>query len=49
MNRNNGLYFIVGVLVVVVVGFGIYTYQQETKPKGVELNIGETGITIQKN
>ncbi len=49
MNRNNGLYFLVGALLVAVIGFGIYTYQQETKPEGVEMTIGQDGVSIQKN
>ena len=49
MNRNNGLYFLVGALLVAVIGFGIYTYQQETKLEGVEMTIGQDGVSIQKN
>ena len=48
MNRN-GLYALVGALVVVVVGLGIYVYRQETKPSGVEIKVGETGISVQEN
>ncbi|PSH64570.1 MULTISPECIES: hypothetical protein [Phyllobacterium] len=48
MNRN-GLYLIVGALLVVVVGLGIYVYHEETKPAGVELKIGEGGISIEEN
>ena len=40
---------VIGALAVVVVGFGIYTYQQETKPDGVELKINDNGISIQQN
>lgn len=45
----NGLYLIIGALVVVVAGFAIYTYQQESKPSGIEMKIGEGGISIQEN
>jgi hypothetical protein len=48
MNRN-GLYLVIGALVVVVVVLGAYVYRQETKPKGVELKIDDSGISIQKN
>jgi hypothetical protein len=47
MNRN-ALYLVIGVLLVVIVGFAIYTYQQETRP-GVELRVDEQGISIDGN
>ncbi len=40
---------VIGALAVVVVALGIYVYQQETKPDGVELKIDESGISIQQN
>jgi hypothetical protein len=49
MIRNNGLYLIIGALVVAVVGLGTYVYQEETKPDGVELRIGENGVAIEQN
>ncbi|MGG7517128.1 hypothetical protein ACQ3G6_04470 [Allorhizobium undicola] len=48
MNRNNGLYLIIGALVVVVIGLGVYVYREETKPKGVELSIGQDGVKVQE-
>ena len=42
------LYAIIAVLLVVVVGGGLYLYREETKP-GVELKADEDGISIQKN
>ncbi|MGB3539086.1 MAG: hypothetical protein WBA42_13075 [Mesorhizobium sp.] len=48
MNRNT-LYMVIGALAVVVIALGIYVYQQETKPEGVELKIDDNGISIQKN
>lgn len=48
MNKN-GLYVLLGALVVIIIGFSYYTYQQESKPKGVELKIGEQGVSIQQN
>ena len=32
MSRNNGLYLIIGALVVAVIGLGIYVYQEEQAP-----------------
>jgi hypothetical protein len=49
MSRNNGLYLIIGALVVAVIGLGIYVYQEESKPDGVELRIGENGVAIEEN
>jgi hypothetical protein len=49
MNRNNGLYLIIGALVVAVIGLGIYIYQEEQKPDGVELRIGENGVSVEQN
>lgn len=47
MNQNR-LYFIIGALVVVVIALGIYVYQQETKPSGVELRIDESGVSVEQ-
>lgn len=48
MTRTNGLYLVIGALIVAVVGFGAYTYHEETKPKGVELTIGKDGVSVQE-
>ncbi|WP_175577277.1 hypothetical protein [Rhizobium oryziradicis] len=48
MNRTNGLYLVIGALVVAVVGLGAYTYHEQTKPKGVELSIGQGGVSVQE-
>ncbi|WP_343314416.1 hypothetical protein AAIB41_04485 [Brucella sp. BE17] len=48
MNRN-GLYLIIGALLVVAAGLAVYVYQEETKPTGVELKIGEGGVSIEEN
>ncbi|GEO84624.1 MULTISPECIES: hypothetical protein [Alphaproteobacteria] len=48
MNRNNGLYLVIGALTVVVIGLGIYVYREETKPQGVELSIGRDGVSIEQ-
>jgi len=47
MNRN-GLYLIIAVLAVITVGLAIYVYEQETT-QGVEIEIGEDGISVQEN
>lgn len=48
MNRTNGLYLIIGALIVVVIGLGAYLYHEETKPKGVELKIGGNGVSVEQ-
>ncbi len=47
MNRN-GLYAVIAVLLVAVIGFAIYTYQQQTRP-GIEVRVDEQGISIDGN
>lgn len=47
MNRN-GLYLVIGVLAVVAVIFGYQLYQDRQKTTGVEINVGRTGISIEK-
>lgn len=49
MKRNNGLYLIIGALTVAVIGLGIYVYQEESKPDGVEISIGEGGVSVEEN
>ena len=46
MNRNG---FFIGVLVAAIIGLGGYLYYDETRPKALELRIGEGGVSIQKN
>lgn len=48
MNRN-GLYALLGALVVVVVVLSVYIYNKEQEPEGVQLNIGENGVSIKEN
>ncbi|WP_292302327.1 hypothetical protein [Mesorhizobium sp.] len=43
------LYLVIGVLVVVIIGLGVYIYREQTRPKGVELKIDDKGISIQQN
>lgn len=47
--RQNSLYLIIGVLLVVVAGGAVYLYQQSQKPTGVELRVDENGISVQRN
>mgnify|MGYP000853295626 CR=1 FL=1 len=49
MTRTNNLYLIIGALVVAVAALGAYVYHQETKPKGIEMNIGPNGVSVQEN
>jgi hypothetical protein len=46
VNRNS---FAIGVLVAVLIGLGGYLYYEQTRPKALELRIGEGGVTLQKN
>jgi len=48
MNRNS-LYLVLGALVVVVIGLGAYVYHEQTKPKGAEIQVDQSGISIQGN
>ncbi len=47
MNRNI-LYFIVGALVVAAGVFGYMLYQERQKTTGIEINVGKSGISIEK-
>lgn len=48
MNRNT-LYVIIAVLAIAVVGFGIYTWHEESKPDGVEIRIDQNGLSVEQN
>jgi hypothetical protein len=47
MSRN-GLYAVIAILLVAIVAFGIYTYQQQSQP-GIEVRVDEQGISIDGN
>ena len=47
--QQNRLYLIIGALVVAVVVLGAYIWRQETKPKGVEIRLDDSGISVQEN
>ena len=46
--QQNKLYLVIGALVVVVIGLGIYVLREETKPEGVELRIDDSGISLEQ-
>ncbi len=48
MNRNNILYLIIGVLVVTVAVLGYNLYEEKRDPKGLQINLGERGLSIEK-
>ncbi len=48
MSRN-GLYALVAVLAIAIIGFAIYTYQEQQKAPGLEVRINETGVSIDGN
>ena len=47
MNRNV-LYLVIGVLAVVTAVIGYQLYQERQKTAGIEINVGKTGISIEK-
>lgn len=47
MNRNI-LYLVIGALVVSTAVFGYQVYQERQKTTGIEINVGKTGISIEK-
>jgi hypothetical protein len=48
MSRNNILYAVVGALCVVVAILGYQQYQDHKKPQGLNINLGPTGIHVDK-
>jgi predicted negative regulator of RcsB-dependent stress response len=47
MNRNV-LYLIIGALIVAVAVFGYQLYHERQKTAGIDINIGKSGISIEK-
>lgn len=47
LNRN-ALYVVIGVLAVAMAVFGYQLYQERQKTTGIEINVGKSGITIEK-
>lgn len=48
MSRN-GLYALIAILLVAIVGFGIYSYQQQQARPGIEVHIDDKGVSIDGN
>jgi RsiW-degrading membrane proteinase PrsW (M82 family) len=48
MSRNNVLYLVIGALVVVTAVLGYNLYQDRKEPKGLQINLGEKGLSIEK-
>ena len=48
MSRN-GLYAVIAVLLIAIVGFGIYSYQQQQAQPGIDIRVDEQGISIDGN
>lgn len=44
----NVLYVIIGVLVVATGAFGYHLYRERQSTTGIEINVGERGISIEK-
>lgn len=47
MTRNS-LYLLIGALLVVTLGLGIYIYNEQTKP-GLEIRVDQNGLTVDGN
>jgi hypothetical protein len=47
MNRNV-LYLVIGALVVAAGVFGYMLYQERQKTTGIEINVGKSGVSIEK-
>ncbi len=47
MTRDNILYLVIGALVVAVAVLGHQLYEAKKEPKGVQINLGERGISIE--
>lgn len=48
MRNGNRLYFVIGALVVIVIGLGAYIFHEESKPEGIEMSIGQNGVSIEQ-
>lgn len=47
MNRNT-LYIVIAALAVVIAVVGYQLYQERQKTTGIEINVGKSGISIEK-
>ena len=48
MQSRNSLYFIIGGLLVVTAFLGYIVYEETRQPTGVEISIGQDGVSIQE-
>jgi hypothetical protein len=46
--NSNILYLVIGALAIVAVVFGYLLYQERQKTTGIEINIGKSGISLEK-
>jgi hypothetical protein len=46
--QQNRLYFVIGALVVAVIALGIYVWQKERQPEGVEIRLDENGVSVEQ-
>ncbi|WP_164743101.1 hypothetical protein [Mesorhizobium sp. Z1-4] len=47
--KQNQLYAVIALLVVIVIGLGAYIWREQSKPEGVEIRLDENGISVEKN
>lgn len=47
MSRNT-LYLVIGALLVVAIGLGIYIYNEQSRP-GLEIRVDDNGLTVDGN
>ncbi len=47
MNRNV-LYLVIGALAAAAVVLGYQLYQEQQKTSGIEINVGKSGISVEK-
>jgi hypothetical protein len=45
--NRNALYLVIGALVVVAAVVGYLLYQEQQKTAGIDINVGESGISIE--
>ena len=48
MNHTNLLSLAVGALIIAVAVLGYEVYQDRKSPKGVQINLGQNGLSIEK-
>ena len=48
MNRSNILFLVIGALVIVVAIMGYELYQDRKQPEGMRIDVGPSGVKIEK-